>query len=86
LYEIGQKVRLKKWPEAEPLVSRLPYVILDSGIKIVGIDEVQSLRAGLLDWAHRDPFDRLVAAAAMEQRLVLVSIDTAFDGVVDRIW
>ena len=37
------------------------------------------LSAGRVDWAHCDPFDRLIAATALEMRLVLLSADTAFD-------
>lgn len=46
----------------------------------------------MLDWPHRDPFDRLIAATAVELRCSLVSKDTAFDaldgtaGWHGRIW
>ena len=35
-------------------------------------------RAGLWDVPHRDPFDRLLAAQAMADELVLASTDLAF--------
>jgi PIN domain nuclease of toxin-antitoxin system len=34
----------------------------------------------------RDPMDRLIAAAARATKARLISIDTTFDGTVDRIW
>ena len=37
--------------------------------------------AGRLDWAHRDPFDRMLAAQAMLEGLTLVTRDPAFDGI-----
>jgi PIN domain nuclease of toxin-antitoxin system len=36
---------------------------------------------------HKDPFDRLIAAQCLRQKLTLVSIDTAFDEYgVNRVW
>ncbi len=43
--------------------------------------------AAQLDWAHRDPWDRLLAAQALLESCALVSIDKVFDRVpVDRRW
>ena len=38
------------------------------------------LRAGLTDWDHRDPFDRLLAATAETLAVPLVTRDTVFAG------
>jgi PIN domain nuclease of toxin-antitoxin system len=36
---------------------------------------------------HKDPFDRLLAATALVERLTLASIDSAFDAYgVARLW
>ena len=42
--------------------------------------------AGRMTWAHRDPFDRLLAATALSYKVPIVSTDEAFDGIVTRIW
>ncbi|WP_406692394.1 hypothetical protein REH65_11355 [Saccharopolyspora sp. ID03-671] len=34
--------------------------------------------AGSMDWGHRDPFDRMIAAQCMIESLALVSADKAF--------
>lgn len=40
-----------------------------------------------LPYHHRDPFDRLIAAQALAERIPLLSADTAFDAYgVERIW
>ena len=39
-----------------------------------------------MPWGHRDPFDRLLAATALDGSLPLVSADTVFDGIVSRHW
>jgi len=43
--------------------------------------------AALLEWDHRDPWDRLLAAQARLENCALLSVDTVFDSIaVDRRW
>ena len=43
--------------------------------------------AAHLDWDHRDPWDRLLAAQARLENCVLVSVDEVFDGIgINRRW
>ena len=43
--------------------------------------------AAHLEWTHRDPWDRLLAAQALLENCALVSIDKVFDGTpVERRW
>ncbi len=43
--------------------------------------------AAHIEWDHRDPWDRLLAAQARLENCTLVSVDTVFDGIgVDRQW
>ncbi len=43
--------------------------------------------AANLEWAHRDPWDRLLFAQAVLENCALVSVDGIFDQVtVDRRW
>ncbi len=88
-FEIGQKVRLGKWPEMGPHVARLPEVLQGQGAYLAPMTGEICLRASLLDWAHRDPFDRLLAATVQVTGDGLVSADSAFDtvpGGLRRIW
>ena len=85
-FEIAQKVRLGKWPQMEPFVRELPSLLSRQGGSSAPFDPATAVAAGLLDWAHRDPFDRLMAATAIRQGLPFVSADSAFDGIVERIW
>ena len=86
LYEISQKCRIGKWPEMAPFVDDLISSAAAQGIEIVGLDAGTCLLAGALDWTHRDPFDRFIAATAIEHGIELISADKVFDGVVPRIW
>jgi PIN domain nuclease of toxin-antitoxin system len=85
-FEIGQKVRLGKWPEMDSLVDRLPDILEEQGGSVAALDSRICLAAGTMVWAHRDPFDRLLAASASHYRLPIVSADAIFDGIIPRIW
>ncbi len=85
-FEIAQEVRLGKWPEMEPHVRRLPALLREQGGSVAGLDPAHCVAAGMMPWAHRDPFDRLLAATAISLGLPLVSADMVFDGIVTRVW
>lgn len=87
-FEIGQKVRTGKWPAMEPHVDRLAEVLRDQGGTVAPLTPAICLAASLRAWAHRDPFDRLLAATAESLGVPLISKDPAFDGVasVQRVW
>jgi PIN domain nuclease of toxin-antitoxin system len=85
-FEIGQQVRLGKWPEMEPLVDRLPTILDEQGGSVAALDPVVCTTAGTMPWVHRDPFDRLLAATAIRYNLPIVSADAVFDGLIARLW
>lgn len=85
-FEIGQKVRLGKWPEMAPFVGDLPALLERQGGGVAGLDQGICLRAAIMDWAHRDPFDRMLAATAEQYDVAIISADAVFDGVVTRVW
>ncbi|MCK8781606.1 type II toxin-antitoxin system VapC family toxin [Rhizobium sp. NTR19] len=87
-FEIGQKVRLGKWPAMAPFVDQLPDILDQQGAGTAPLDPRICLRAAMMDWSHRDPFDRLLAATALENSVPLISADQAFDSLADvlRIW
>ena len=85
-FEIAQKVRLGKWPEMEPFVSELPSLLRQQGGLAADLEADVCLEAGIFQWDHRDPFDRLLAATARRYALPLVSADQVFDRLVQRVW
>lgn len=87
LYEIGQKVRLGKWPAMDAFAPGLAVQAQNDGIDLLPLSPAAALQAALLDWDHRDPFDRMIACVARAEGLDLVSSDTAFDELtLRRIW
>ena len=85
-FEIAQKVRLGKWPEMAPYVDRLPALLASQQGVTASLEAEDCLLAGAMDWPHRDPFDRFLAASALRRRIPIVSADVVFDAVVTRIW
>lgn len=77
--EIGQKVHLGKWEEMTPFVGSLPELLEKQGGRIAALGPDICLSATTMDWKHRDPFDRLLAASAVRYGLPLVSADLVFD-------
>lgn len=85
-FEIAQKVRIGKWPDMSDSADDLPGILDRQGGVLAPIDGSISIRAGRLEWDHRDPFDRMIAATAMARGLTLISADAAFDAVLKRTW
>ena len=63
-WEIATKHRLGKLPEAEGAVARWHQLVAADGFGIAPVRDDHGLRAGSYPVAHRDPFDRILAAQA----------------------
>jgi PIN domain nuclease of toxin-antitoxin system len=85
-WEIAIKAnKHKEIPHA--LVTNFHAVLEEQGFTAIGIDPLHAIRSGLLPFHHRDPFDRLLAAQALELNIPLISRDAIFDEYgVERIW
>jgi PIN domain nuclease of toxin-antitoxin system len=60
---------------------------LDQEVHLLGTEIKQVIRAGRLPQYHRDPFDRLLIAQALDLQIPIVSNDKTFDLYgVQRIW
>ena len=57
-------------------VRALMIELTRNGFGVLGIGIDDAVSAGSLDWAHRDPFDRMIAAQAMRGPYWLVTRDT----------
>jgi len=92
LHEITLKVRNGKWDAMAPHADRLDSLCLAQGFEFAPYTARMAMAAGLLAWDHRDPFDRMIAATAIELSCPLISKDPAFDGLAGftgwcgRIW
>jgi PIN domain nuclease of toxin-antitoxin system len=84
-WEIATKFRIGRFAEAEALVSNLPGYIREYRFTPLPITFEHGWRAGLLAGAHKDPFDRMLAAQAIEEKLGLVSADPALAALGAKI-
>ncbi|WP_203337447.1 type II toxin-antitoxin system VapC family toxin [Nocardioides limicola] len=82
-FEVSLKVRLGKYTGAAALCGS--WSEARGGLRALelAVTTDDALLAGTLDWDHKDPFDRLLAAQALNHELTLVTADPAFDGVAD---
>jgi PIN domain nuclease of toxin-antitoxin system len=81
------KASLGKLTLARPLGELLPALLTDSGIALLPIEIADAARVATLPFHHRDPFDRLLVAQALERDLSIVSVDSALDSYgVRRVW
>jgi PIN domain nuclease of toxin-antitoxin system len=77
-WEIAVKVRLRKWPEARVLLPDISSKVKASGFDILPLTLLQAEIAGSFSVAHRDPFDRCLAAQALDLDLTFVTVDAEF--------
>jgi len=86
-WEIATKVRAGKLPGAEKLERNFLDVMEDAGYTLLAIDVESALRAGRLPAEHRDPFDRMIAAQALDRDIPVLSSDSQLDQFgIRRIW
>ena len=86
-WELATKHRLGKLPQAGLVVQDVTSAVASQGFEELAITVADAQRAGQLPGLHRDPFDRMLIAQAIEHGMALVSIDSMFDGYgVNRLW
>jgi PIN domain nuclease of toxin-antitoxin system len=80
VYEISLKVRLGKLPEAVEFESDLVANIESRlGYTLLPLEPESMMRAARFEVPHADPFDRMIAAQAIQNNLVLLSTDPRLD-------
>jgi PIN domain nuclease of toxin-antitoxin system len=86
-FEIATKVRIGKLPEAREIAVNFEQVCRDFDYVQLAISNLHGLRAGQLHGAHRDPFDRLLAAQSIVERMPLMTSDPTLKGFgVETLW
>ena len=73
--------------DAAGLLRDLEAGVFEGDLEILPASVSQVIRAGSLPLHHRDPFDRLLIAQALDQRMPILSKDRLLDRYgVQRIW
>lgn len=86
-YEIALKRELGKLEVPLELAIGYEQALRDGGFLSAPLDTTAALRAGKLVMDHRDPFDRLLSAQAMQADWTFLSKDVRVDVFgVRRLW
>lgn len=86
-WEVATKQRLGKLKGVPQVAERFAELVDADGFTHLPITHRHSLRAGSYTHEHRDPFDRVLAAQAELDVLVLVTRDPALSGFpVRALW
>ena len=75
LWELSLKHHQGKLPELGSAIADLPGLLQADGFEALPISLAHGIRAGGYSQPHRDPFDRMLAAQAELDRLVLLTAD-----------
>lgn len=80
IYEISLKVRCGKLPKAVEFESDLIVNIENRlGYVLLPLEPESMMRAARFEDAHADPFDRMMAAQAIQHNLPILSTDAKLD-------
>jgi PIN domain nuclease of toxin-antitoxin system len=80
LYEISLKVRYGKLPDAVKFESDLVRNVENAlGLTILPLEPESMVRAARFEAQHADPFDRMIAAQAIQNSLPVLSTDPKLD-------
>lgn len=86
-WEIAIKVSIGKLILHQPYEDFIDVCLNQYGFTILPIEPKHTARVIALPWHHRDPFDRLLVAQALVEKLPVVSQDAALDGYgITRLW
>jgi PIN domain nuclease of toxin-antitoxin system len=86
-WEIAIKLSLGKLRIGGSLDRFLPEQLAANGFQPLAIDLKHAARVATLPFHHRDPFDRLLAAQALEEDLRIVTADPVFARYgLKRVW
>ena len=87
-YEIMYKHQLGKLPQYEYFAENYFEIINKLSVNELPLNMKHTHFAGKLQWAHRDPFDRLLAAQAVVDNLILLTNDAVFNEwpYVNTMW
>jgi PIN domain nuclease of toxin-antitoxin system len=90
LWKIAIKVSLGKLILQQPFDPFIPQQLQLNGFLVLGIQVNHTAVVATLPFPrtdHRDPFDRLIMAQAMVERMPIVSRDDMFDTyTITRVW
>ena len=80
-WEIATKWRIGTLPGVEVIVDGFSAHVSNLGAELLPISADHALLGGTLDWGHRDPFDRMLAAQSRLETCTLITADKTFNSL-----
>jgi PIN domain nuclease of toxin-antitoxin system len=77
-WEIAIKTRLGKYELGEPPGRYVPKRLAEQGIQSLSVTQNHSVKVYDLPLYHQDPFDRLIIAQAIAEKMTVLTADRAF--------
>jgi PIN domain nuclease of toxin-antitoxin system len=86
-WEMAIKAGVGKLDDEVAILANFENIVASGGYQILETSIRHTIQSGLLPRYHKDPFDRLLIAQALDLNLPLLSCDDVFDGYgVRRVW
>jgi PIN domain nuclease of toxin-antitoxin system len=87
IWETAIKVSIGKMSLSAPFDVLFPRQLQINGFDLLPVKVEHTSVVTTLPFHHRDPFDRLLIAQAIKERMTLVSVDEVFDNYgITRLW
>ncbi len=87
VWEMAIKLNLGKLKLTRPFEDFLIERVDDNGFEVLPIERTHSLQLVSMPLHHRDPFDRMLVAQSLAERMPILSVDAVFETYgVQRIW
>jgi len=86
IWEMAIKISLGKLELGQPF-DKINEEIVNNGFELLDINFQHALALSELPFHHKDPFDRMILAQAMTEKIPIISIDQHFPNYdVNVIW
>ena len=86
-WELATKHRVGKFPRGGRILAEWDDRLIHDGFRPLAISCSHALRAGSMPGAHRDPFDRLIAAQGLIEALRVATPDPEIAAFgADTVW
>lgn len=87
VWELGNKTAIGRLSLPVPLRELVRRAVVDGGLRVLDVTPEHALRASELPMIHKDPFDRMLVAQAMTERMTLATRDGRIAGYdVPVLW
>lgn len=87
IWETAIKVSIGKMSSSAPFDVLFPHQLEINGFELLPVKVEHTSVVTSLPFHHRDPFDRLLIAQAVKEKMTLVSVDKVFDDYrITRLW